>query len=277
LVVPETDTRLENLLLEAFYLGHRRVRLTNRRQPHAAVVVSIDFTPAEERQVSDGFALAARGGTLTIEGRAEYGHTLRQVLPVHALLHSLQEPRTVLIQDPLTGATRYMMEGVTLPYTPHPAEQHLIDDLEVIQGAFPHKSFRFPATCTYEQAAFIHQVAMIIRTGEEIGTMGQLSFTLPAGRVDAYLAEIPDDGILRNQHIQEHKMAHFLGTDLDVGVSTVSLCPLRLVRSPEELRVEAAGRAPEERIQVTLIPADTTDPVVVRRFERFRPKGRDVA
>ncbi len=196
-----TDVRLDALEFEYFRLDAGRVRLTNKRQGNAPLIVSIDCAlPTREEfdvhleEEGDGGMIDAEGPSLSLSWPSMAGRTIRRVLAAYKIVRALESPGVLDIVDYETDAPAATghLDGVA---DLSPANSALLDALQLIQDAFPDTSFTVPDSPTEDDYRQIFKLAAIIRDG---------MLHVPWTSADmVFFAEVlrdcPDDGILTSK------------------------------------------------------------------------------
>lgn len=269
--VPETGAELTNLELGLYVLPDGRLRLSNKQQINAPIIVTIDFSPPAQIDVADDAMIDTSACTMTITTQPIPWRKVRHMVALYGVLRSLSTARLIHIYDYAANELRFVAQAA-LPNALHPGEEDFADALALIQNTYPTHNLPFEEP-TPQEIETVLEVAHIIRTGELVKTISKLTMTFAAWGVDGLLQTCDESGILRGlRRYDEGGGVKLFGASLDLGSSWLNLCPLRLVRSREELRAEAAKLAPNGIVIIDLVPADPTDRQIVRHYTRFTPE-----
>jgi len=274
-----TDARLDALEFEYFRLDAERVRLTNKRQGNAPLIVSIDCAlPTREEfdthlaEEGDGGMIDAGGSSLSLSWPSMAGRTVQRVLAAYKIVRALESPGVLDIMDYETDApvATGHLDGVA---DLSPANGSLLDALQLIQEAFPDKSFTVPDSPTEDDYRQIFKLAAIIRDG---------MLHVPWTSADMFffaevLRDCPNDGVLTSKDPATLKAEDWpdelWGTRLRLGAVDGTFGSLRVVGPIEEIR-DMARRAshPDDVIDVMCVPVDPEDRVILT-FNKFFRSG----
>lgn len=277
--VQGTGAELRRLKLGLYALSGNRLRLTNRQDDQAHVIVSIDFPWSWDQSVSADEVIELDDKlSITIESRPVPTRNVRQVLELYEVLRSLQEPRTVEIYDNDTSEVRFISLGAHIGNL-IPDEEAFIDALQAVQDAFPMVTFPIPRPIEREQVRKVFEVAEIVRTGQQTIVPSSFSAEMGAETLTNILAYADTDGVIGrargndpkyNMSVRMGRTEHeVFGVTLDIGPSQQDLCPVKLVPSPRTLRGRIARLAPGATIPVRLVPAEPSENRVVCHYSRY--------
>lgn len=275
-----TDARLDALEFEYFRLDAERVRLTNKRQGNAPLIVSIDCAlPTREEfdahlaEEGDGGMIDAGGSSLSLSWPSMAGRTVQRVLAAYKIVRALESPGVLDIMDYETDApvATGHLDGVA---DLSPTNSSLLDALQLIQDAFPDKSFTVPDSPTGDDYRQIFKLAAIIRDG----TLHVPWISADMVFFAKVLRDCPDDGALTSKDpailTAEDWPDELWGTRLRLGPVDGTFGSLRMTGPIEEIRDKARRASnPDDLIDVVCVPVDPEDRVALT-FAKFPLSGR---
>lgn len=278
--VQGTGAEIRRLKLGLYALSGNRLRLTNRQDNQAHVIISIDFPWSWTQRVSDDEVIELDDKmSITIEPRPVPTRNVRQVLELYEVLRSLKEPRTVEIYDNDTSEVRFIGTDARIGNL-NPDEERFIDALQAIQDAFPMTTFPIPEPITRDQVRKVFEIAEIMSTGQQTIVPSSFSAEMGVETITNILAYADKDGVIGrasgsdpkyNMNVRMGRTEHeVFGVTLDLGPSQQDLCPVKLAPSPRTLHGRIARSAPGATILVRLVPAEPDDNHVVCHYSRFK-------
>jgi len=276
-----TGISISSLNLGLFALPNGRLRLTNRHDQVAPIWVWIDFDQPQDPRGNDvPDTIEADHPAIALELRAVPGRTARHILALHDFLAALAVPRCVEIVDETTSNVLHVFEG-TLQEDLTPEAERLVEDLAVVQDAFPLATFDLSTAPTTNDARTLARVASIVRDGGFDISIDEMTVTLAAASANTVVSWANDDGVVHvptsetgyNDHlvfpIDDDDIAKLFGEVFHLGPSRMALCPVRILGNMAQIRAQAAALASHESLTLRLTPANANDTTVSRAYERY--------
>lgn len=277
LTIRGTEVRIDALQMEVFPVPEGKLRLTNRRQKDALIVVTFDFhlRPARNNgdsstdEQDDAVGLADKC-TVALEAHLDDHRALRQMILGYDLIRALREPRIVELYNYATYGPLMIGELDATDETPTPNWDRLMDALKVIQEAYPDADFVVPKNddISNRDIAAVFELEHIITIGEE-----KESWAISGGNVTFYidkLDQLPEDGVIGRLTLVEGCTFTLWGTTVPLGEVITETCPLKVDGGMEAVRLKAAQVTDSDSVTVNLVPIDPNVRTVVRRYARFR-------
>ncbi len=277
--VQDSGAELRRLKLGLYALSNNRLRLTNRQDDQAQVIVAIDFPWSWSETVSNDDTIGLNDTVVTIQSRPVPTRNVRQFLELYAVLRALKEPRTVALYEVNTAKVLFIGQGTRIGNL-NPDEETFIDALQAVQDAFPMKNFPIPEPITRDEVHKTIEIAEILRTGQHTNVLGSMSAEMGAETLTNLLVYADKDGVIGHAsgnvprshlNMQMERTEHeVFGITLDLGPSQQDLCPVKLVPKPGTLRRQLARLARGATIPVRLVPAELRNRQVACHYSRYK-------
>jgi len=268
--------RLDNLEFQYYPLPGGRVRLTNKKQVNAPLIVTVDSTLPSKEEFDARLAEEGNSGMIDA-GEPAFslvwppmaGRTVRQVLAAHEIARALGSPCIFEIIDYETyapAAIGHIDEATDVDVDGN----HLVEALQLIQEAFPTKTFTIPKSLKEEDCRQVFKLAVIIKTGALDVPWKSAEMVFFA----EFMRACPDDGVLSSLGAIMLKVEDWeddlWGTPLRLGRVEGVFPSLRLLGDVGALVSRAEHTPDGELIEVDCTPVHPGD-IAQFTFSRFAP------